>query len=1276
MKFAVVLMMISAAAGQQRAPKHIYNLAEPITAASGQAPREIGRQFIEKIAADFGLSPQDLAGVYVVKEYQTAHNGVTHLIYAQQYRGLEVHNADYRVNIDRQGRVINAGGMLYGAPAPEARVPDLTSSTRALHAAIAAVSPSAAESYMPFATAADEPTKTIRYHRGALGDEVAGRAVWFAVNGILRPAWVYQIVAENGIDSYETVVDDDTLAVFANEPMTFFQSGPRGLVFTGSSPQPNPKPGTRVASPPPVVNRSMVSFTGDSVASPKGWVSNNETAGNNAVVAPNQTGIRFWFRPQTITGPNGDFSYPLELGRDAPAPMNFAAASTVNLFYWINRTHDLFHQVGFDEAAGNFQQDNLGRGGVGGDPVYGYSHFGSASPSLAQLNNAFFSWRSPLDGVPCMIAMFLGSLGGFFSDGSLDSEVIIHEYTHGVSARLLRGYGSFQTSSMGEAWSDFFALEFTVPEGAPPDGHYATAEYLFQSFGPGLRTRPYSTNMEINSLTFADLGRVISLPEVHADGEIWVEALWEMRANLIRQFGEKEGRRRARLLVIDGMKLSPPAPSYINARDAILMADRVDFDGASQAQIWEAFAKRGMGILAHSNDGNTVHVLPSFERPSPAASMKLYEPQYTLGETVRVVLQDANNNQDSVAIQLVGSSGDLETLVLRKSGPLFTGSIGTTGNTGVTRGDAVLSLVPGDYISAYYVDHNTGSGAKLVEASAPVAQGYTLSLAPSDFRFNPETRLNFQAGFLSFRRYDLPFELPFFGKKHSSVYLFSNGLITFGLPVPTPCTDVPTLNRFQAIAPLWMELRTNGRAQPNEDIYVSTTPDTVTFRWAAEVETFSTQPGEPVNFSATLYRDGRIQFSYGSGNRNLANGLRFAGCFISTPTVGISPGTETYTQILGTHTGLPNLENAPMVTLDPPFHHPSIPQARLESPVPDERFQSIIRGRGVTWDEQGTVTRIDVMIDGRFRARAFRTVMRPDFCSGQNVRGCPLVGFEFNLNIAALELAPGPHTMQLKLTNNRGAMATVPEQPVTFHIDPGQARAPFGRVEAPAGGAEVTGPVTVRGWAAANDLRVVSVDVLIDGVTASPAQYGIARTDVCDTLSPRPLNCPAIGFSATVSPTAPLPLSNGEHKLQIRTMDETGRYTLIPDEPLTIVVKIEPNQLPRGVLVTPVNNERVSGMLHISGHAWDPDGRVVGVDLLIDGEFRATIPYGRPRPQECESLPDVEACPNIGFELDFDTRRLFNGPHALGIRIRDNRGGAPVIPDTLRRGINITVLND
>jgi extracellular elastinolytic metalloproteinase len=73
------------------------------------------------------------------------------------------------------------------------------------------------------------------------------------------------------------------------------------------------------------------------------------------------------YRP-TGTGAQSDlkFDFALDLKKD---PKEYIDASVTNLFYWNNVIHDLFYQYGFDEKSGNFQQDNFGRGGKGGDGV-------------------------------------------------------------------------------------------------------------------------------------------------------------------------------------------------------------------------------------------------------------------------------------------------------------------------------------------------------------------------------------------------------------------------------------------------------------------------------------------------------------------------------------------------------------------------------------------------------------------------------------------------------------------------------------------------------------------------------------------------------------------------------------------------------------------------------------------------------------------------------------------------------------------------------------------
>ena len=597
-------------------------------------------------------------GAYVAKTYTTAHNGVTHFVFRQRFDGVDVINAVVKINVDRDGRVINSGGSLYKRPPGPA--PSVLDGSRALRAAVRDVNPSIDGSYLSGGSKGDGYT---RFARGGIGNEMEGRPVWFAVAGTVRPAWLFYVPGENGADRFATIVDAERLRVIGKRNLTRYQSPApaRGLVFERESPQPNPTPGT-INTRRPYVQRTLQPFTGDPIASPRGWVDGTETRGNNVIAGRNATGQFQTLTPITTVAPDRNFSFPLELGPGAPNPTTYPDAATTNLFYWANRAHDLFYRIGFDEAAGNFQQDNFGKGGVGGDPMLSYSQFGIAAPRIASMDNAFYTAnRAFEDGSRPSINMFLA--GSFqdrlFSDGSYDNEVIVHEYTHGVTDRLGEDvYDTHQGGAMAEAWSDFYALEFTLPPGAPLDGSYTVGEYLTQDFGTGIRTRPYSTDMSVNPLTFRDYARVSGFgPEVHSDGEIWMLALWEARANLIRQFGEPEGRRRMSILVLDGLKLQPPRASMVDARDAILLADRVGFRGESQNQLWAAFAKRGLGAAAHTASGNSSTVTAGFEVPSNRAIVRFEHPDYVMGETLRLIVHDANNTGSTALVQLTSSFG-------------------------------------------------------------------------------------------------------------------------------------------------------------------------------------------------------------------------------------------------------------------------------------------------------------------------------------------------------------------------------------------------------------------------------------------------------------------------------------------------------------------------------------------------------------------------------------------------------------------------------------------
>jgi hypothetical protein len=1246
-----IFVSISAFAQERTAPRHLLGTSAPLTAPSARPAQDISRDFLNSVAPSLALSLDDLAGAYVAREYTDAHNGVTHIVYRQSFLGLDVLNAAYVVNIDSQGQVLNAGGDLYSAP--QGPLPSQADSLSAVRAAVKAVNPSLAARFQPFVS--QKPGRrnnSVRFAAGDLPDDVEGRPVWYAFRGRLYGAWVFDVLEADGVSRHSVIVDSATQQVFSKRPKTFFQNaqGPRGLVFP-QNPQPNPKIGTLVTAPPPNVDRTMQSFAGDPNASPQGWVQNNQTAGNNAIVGENPLGLLPFDQVIPTMSPDGNFSFPLELGAGAPNTLKFTDAVNTNLFYWMNRAHDSFYNIGFTEAAGNFQKENFNKGGTGGDPMYAYSHFGAQAAQRAETINAFFTTMDDYDGGKSFVAMFIGYGGGIYTDGALDSAVMVHEYGHGVSTRSLpSGYDSFQVAAMGEGWSDFYGLEFTLPEGAPPDGVYTIGEYFDQTWAQGdFRSRPYSTNMDVNPLTFASLGKVLPFPEVHADGEIWFLALWDARANLIKQFGEKEGRKRIATLVLDGMKLAPPRSSMIDMRDAILLADRTDYKGASQSQLWAAFAKRGIGTVAFSSSPDTVYSKASFDTPSDRGRIGFSTSQAIIGEPIQVIVHDSNNTAKVVRITLTSSSGDIESLLLKKTGDIFTAPLFTSSNV-VNIQNGTLNLMPGDYISAYYDDASAGGGPAQIQATIPTQSTYSVFAQTSPFQFTNEQSIPAYNGAV---RVDLPWDFPFYGQTYRSFFVHENGLISFGdtyfYDNFSPCMDAATFSTVPGIAPMFINMTTTGLAQDNEGVYrTRTIGDSVTIRWAGETWTpFSSAglDGSPLNFAVTLSYDGRIEFRYGKGNTELGSAFVASYCG-QGPTLGLSPGHDSYAQTVL----LPAYGEGTMLRWDPAVGTNSIPTGIIESPKAGDTVKDVLQISGIAYGTTAEpVSRVNVLVDGIKSTYTTPTVSRTDFCSQQNVPGCPRVGWTAVLNTSTLQ--PGEHTLQIRVVNSRGGFADYPSDPITFKTEAGTSGVPTGVLESPTEGAVIKGSVTVRGYAYAPTLRVQSADTVVDGATYGPTSYGITRNDICGTITPRPTYCPGIGFQFTLNTrSAAPPLPDGPHTIQVRVRDEAGRYTMIPDAPVTFTVDNGARANVSGAITAPANGDTVSGVIDISGYVYSDTGTVRTGTIYVDDFLSyGTVTLNQPSPDVCAGLPDVPACPNIGFTGQFDTRRLSNGPHTIQV---------------------------
>jgi len=213
-------------------------------------------------------------------------------------------------------------------------------------------------------------------------------------------------------------------------------------------------------------------------------------------------------------------------------------------------------------------------------------------------------------------------------DSDLDAGIIAHEYCHGLSNRLTGG--RLTTSCLsgnqqaGEGWSDLCALFFTAAASDTATTPRGVGTYvIFEPVtGTGIRPYPYTTDMSVNPLTYGDLTtNTLSIP--HGVGTVWATAVWEMYWALVGQYGFDSdlytgtgGNNLAIQLVVDGMKLQPCNPTFLDARDAILAADAANNGGVNECLIWAAFAKRGMGYSAlDGGTSSSLNVTEAFDLP-------------------------------------------------------------------------------------------------------------------------------------------------------------------------------------------------------------------------------------------------------------------------------------------------------------------------------------------------------------------------------------------------------------------------------------------------------------------------------------------------------------------------------------------------------------------------------------------------------------------------------------------------------------------------------------
>ncbi|KAH6647704.1 extracellular metallo proteinase MEP [Truncatella angustata] len=536
-------------------------------------------------------------------------NGISHVYFKQTIHGLDVDNSDFNVNIGKDGQVFSYGNNFYTGEIPaESPVSKraFVDPTNALTGATSILElPVSGEA----SAEAIEGTEAyvLKGTSGAQKDPEARLMYYVNQDGVLKLTWrVETDILDNWLLSYVDAETNDEI-----HGVVDYVAEASFLVFPWACNDPNDCSRTTVTNPWNTTE-SPYTWLGD------GTSTYHTTRGNNAIAQVNPTGGNTYLNNYRPTQAQDKFEY--EWTAAMTPPTTYRDASVAQLFFTGNEYHDLLYTLGFNEAAGNFQINNGGKGGTGSDFTILNAQDGSGT------NNANFA--TPPDGQPGRMRMYIWTQSTPYRDCAFEAGVIIHEYSHGLSTRLTGGpansncLNALESGGMGEGWGDFMATAIRLKPSDTRNTNYPMGAWVYNNV-KGIRSVLFSTSLTTNPNTYTTLN---TKNEVHDIGETWTTMLYEVLWNLIDKHGKNDGARPTfdangvptdgkfltMKLVIDGMALQPCNPNFVDARDAILDADEALTGGDNACEIWTGFAKRGLGQgAAYGTKRVASNVIPS-----------------------------------------------------------------------------------------------------------------------------------------------------------------------------------------------------------------------------------------------------------------------------------------------------------------------------------------------------------------------------------------------------------------------------------------------------------------------------------------------------------------------------------------------------------------------------------------------------------------------------------------------------------------------------------------
>ncbi|KAI5803594.1 extracellular metallo proteinase mep [Peziza echinospora] len=562
--------------------------------------------------------------------YTDADTGITHAYFVQTYNGIDIENAQVNVNVMKDGTILSAGSSFLNVKLQKvkrgrrAAQLDPAEALRGVFESLGlpgkAGGAEAVRVESGFGADEEGEKYLITGVEGVLSDPTAHLRWYQTPEGELKLIWRLESdFGENWLVLYADAEDKGVVHGSAD-----YVADAQYLVYPlGVN---DPTDGDRV----------LLTNPHNTATSPNGWHASSDGTkyttlrGNNGIAQENWDGGSDYldnYRPDGGADLTFSFPYPAANSTD---PKSYIDAALTQLFYTSNIYHDLLESLGFTEVAGNFEEINTGEGGLGGDAVQLNAQDGAGT------NNANFA--TPVDGQRPRMRMYIWTDTTPYRDGDLELGIILHEYTHGLSNRLTGGpansacLSTTEAGGMGEGWSDAFPTVIRIKPADTRTKDYGMGDWAANG---GIRVYPYSTSLTTNPITFESLNTA-QFSAVHSIGNVWATFIYELAWNLIEKHGNErdifptyransqvpEGGRALTLkLMLEGMKLQPCRPTFTDARNAIVDADKAVTGGENQCEIWRAFAKRGLGVDASVGNGTRTRV-NGFKVPEGCEGLK------------------------------------------------------------------------------------------------------------------------------------------------------------------------------------------------------------------------------------------------------------------------------------------------------------------------------------------------------------------------------------------------------------------------------------------------------------------------------------------------------------------------------------------------------------------------------------------------------------------------------------------------------------------------------